>query len=92
MSAIVLLAAAGTEELASVDPRAFATALRRSANRVALLYAGDPAGALEALAGLEEGSEGTSGPARSLALPDLRDLALFALSEPFLDLRLAVIG
>jgi hypothetical protein len=83
---------AGAEELASVDPRAFATALRRSANRVALLYAGDPAGALEALAALEARPDGTPGPSRSLALPDLRDLALFALSDPFLDLRLAVIG
>jgi hypothetical protein len=86
------LGVAGTEELASVDPRAFATALRRSANRVALLYAGDPAGALEALAALEARPEGRPGPAQALALPDLRDLALFALSDPFLDLRLAVIG
>jgi hypothetical protein len=83
---------AGTEELASLDPRAFAAALRRSANRVALLYAGDPAGALDALAALESGPEGRPPPARELALPDLRDLALFALSDPFLDLRLAVIG
>ena len=31
--------------------------------------------------------DGTFDPAQALALPDLRDLALFALSDPFLDLR-----
>jgi len=31
-------------------------------------------------------------PREALALPDLRDLALFALSEPFPELRAAVLG
>ena len=31
-------------------------------------------------------------PAQALALPDLRDLAALALSDGFLDLRLAVLG
>jgi hypothetical protein len=87
----VRLASPATDELAGTEPRAFATALRRTANRVALLYAGDPGGALEALAHLE-GAPAGEGAAQALASPDLRDLALFALSDPFLDLRLAVIG
>jgi tetratricopeptide (TPR) repeat protein len=81
------------QELAATDPRAFAAALRRTANRVGLLYAGDPGPALHALALLDRRLEaGPVDPAQALALPDLRDLALFALSEPFLDLRAAVLG
>jgi hypothetical protein len=81
-------------ELAEVDPRAFSAALRRTANRVGLLYAGDPGFALHALALLDRRLE-TAGPVdavQALSLPDLRDLALFALSEPFLDLRSAVLN
>ncbi|HEY6099647.1 MAG TPA: hypothetical protein VIW03_09470, partial [Anaeromyxobacter sp.] len=81
------------KELAMTDPRAFAAALRRTANRVALLYAGDPGPALHALALLDRRLEaGPVDPVQALALPDLRDLALFALSDPFLDLRAAVLG
>ena len=86
------LGPAASNELASADPRAFTAALRRTANRVALLYTGDPGYALNALALLDRRLE-AAGPVdavQALALPDLRDLALFALSDPFLDLRAAV--
>ncbi|HET7823722.1 MAG TPA: hypothetical protein VFK90_00245, partial [Anaeromyxobacter sp.] len=85
---------AAAAELAATEPRAFAAALRRSANRVALLHAGDPGPALHALALLDRRLEGGAAPdpVQALALPDLRDLALFALSEPFLDLRAAALG
>jgi hypothetical protein len=87
------LGAAASEELAGTDPRALAAALRRTANRVALLYAGDPGPALRALALLDRRVEGGAlDPAQALALPDLRDLALFALSDPFLQLRALVLG
>jgi hypothetical protein len=85
------LAADASAELGATDPRAFAAAVRRTANRVALLYGGDPGAALGLLARLDRRLEaGPAAPADVLALPDLRDLALFALSEPFLELRLAV--
>ncbi|HTN54454.1 MAG TPA: hypothetical protein VML50_18745, partial [Anaeromyxobacter sp.] len=87
------LAPAASAEVGAADPRALAAALRRTANRVALLHAGDPADALRALALLDRRLEsGPVDPARALALPDLRDVALFALSDPFLDLRLALLG
>jgi hypothetical protein len=87
------LAGPASEELAETDPRAFAASLRRTANRVALLYAGDPGAALHALALLDRRLEaGPLDPVQALALPDLRDLALFSLSDPFLDLRTSVLG
>jgi hypothetical protein len=87
------LGVAASQELAETDPRALAAALRRTANRVALLYAGDPGAALRALALLDRRLEsGAVDPAQALALPDLRDLALFALSDPFLELRAALLG
>jgi len=86
------LAAPSAEELAETDPRAFAAALRRTANRVALLYAGEPGAALHALALLDRRLEaGSLDPVQALALPDLRDLALFSLSDPFVDLRAALV-
>jgi hypothetical protein len=87
------LARTASEELAATDPRAFTAALRRTANRVALLYAGDPGAALQALALLDRRLEAAPvDGARALASPDLRDLALFALSEPFLEMRAALLG
>jgi hypothetical protein len=35
---------------------------------------------------------GDADAAQAFELPDLRDLAVFALSEPFVELRLAVLG
>jgi tetratricopeptide (TPR) repeat protein len=87
------LGPAAAAELAGVDPRAFKAALRRTANRVGLLYCGDPGQALRALSLLDRRLEaGPVDPRRALALPDLRDLALLALSEPFLDLRTTGVG
>jgi hypothetical protein len=87
------LGPAAAQELSRTDPRALAAALRRTANRAALLYAGDPGAALRVLALLDRRLEtGPVDPAQALALPDLRDLALFALSDPFLDLRAALLA
>jgi hypothetical protein len=87
------LGAAAAEELGDTDPRAFAAALRRTANRVALLYAGDPGAALRVLALLDRRVEARAlDPAGALALPDLRDVALLALSDPFLALRAAAVA
>ena len=85
--------AAASQELDDSDPRALAAALRRTANRVALLYAGDPGAALRTLSAVDRRLEGGGlDPRQVLALPDPRDLALFALSDPFLELRGAVLG
>jgi tetratricopeptide (TPR) repeat protein len=82
------LGAPAALELADTDPRAFVAALRRTASRMALLYTGDPGPALHVLALLDRRLEaGPVDPGQALALPDLRDLALFALSDPFLELR-----
>jgi tetratricopeptide (TPR) repeat protein len=94
----VALGAEAADELAAQDPRAIVTALRRSANRIGLLYAGDPHAALAALAALaspphsplsaaSRGAGSVGDPLQALAVPDLRDLALFALSDPFVELR-----
>ncbi|HUL57716.1 MAG TPA: hypothetical protein VLU43_00490 [Anaeromyxobacteraceae bacterium] len=84
------LGQAASEELAGIDPRAFAVAMRRTANRVALVHAGDPGPALGVLATLERKPQGPE--PRPMDLPDVRDLADFALSEAFLDLRMSVRG
>jgi hypothetical protein len=87
----IFLGAGASEELALLDPRAFAAALRRTASRVALLYTGEPHGALSALARLDRRFEGADprviDRAQALAIPDLRDVAQFALSDEFLELR-----
>jgi hypothetical protein len=80
------------EELASSDVRALASAIRRTGARVALLVTGDPGAALAALLLLEKQRPATPDAKAALALPDLRDLALLALSDPFLDIRVAVVG
>ena len=82
------LGAASAEELRDLEPGAFAAALQRTAGRVALLHTGDLHGALSALAALRSSED----PLRALALPDLRDLVLFALSDLFLELRAQVVG
>jgi hypothetical protein len=85
------LGVGAAEELAQTDARALASAVRRTGARVGLLVTGDPGAALSALLLLERRAEPLD-PAAALALPDLRDLALLALSDPFLDLRVAVVG
>ncbi|HUL58285.1 MAG TPA: hypothetical protein VLU43_03380 [Anaeromyxobacteraceae bacterium] len=84
------LAQAASEELVGIEPRAFAHAMRQTANRVALVHAGDPGPALSVLATLERKPQGPE--PRPMDLPDVRDLAGFALSEAFLDLRMSVRG
>jgi hypothetical protein len=82
------LGAPSAEELRSLDPDAFASALERSAGRVALLHAGDLHGALTALwRGRRPGTMPTDDPAAALDRPDLSDLARFALSDIYLELR-----
>ena len=85
-----ILASESARELARFEPGAFAEALRRTANRIGLLYAGDPGEALRMLAALEPGHP--IDPSQALSLPDLADLARFALSDRFLELRLAVLA
>jgi hypothetical protein len=92
-SAAAALGAASAEELRDFDPRAYTTAVQRTASRVALLYTGDAQGALVGLSALERDAEGDAvEPAQALALPDLRDVALFALSDRYLELRGLLLG
>ena len=82
------LGKASAEELREFDPRAYVTALKRTASRVALLYTGDPHGALAGLSALaRDADEAAVEPAQALSLPDLRDVALFALSDLYLESR-----
>jgi tetratricopeptide (TPR) repeat protein len=87
---VTALGPPAAEELAGADLGAFAEALQRTSARVALLATGDPAGAFAALVAIEA-SQPPSG-AAALRLPALRELATLALSEPFLVLRVAVVG
>ena len=84
-----LLAPESARELATFQPAAFGEALRRTANRFALLYAGDPGEALRMLAHLEAPAPADA--TQALRAPDLADLARFALSDRFLELRLQVL-
>jgi hypothetical protein len=87
------LGAPGAEELRSFDPDAFGAALERTAGRVALLHAGDLHGALTALwRGPRPGTMPTDDPATALERPDLSDLARFALSDIYLELRGMLLG
>lgn len=87
------LARGAGEEFAAFEPKRFTAAMRRTANRVALLYTGDPGAALRALAAAERRAEPADlDPVEAISQPDLRDLALFALSDPFLELRVSVTG
>jgi hypothetical protein len=86
------LGVGAAEELSRTDVRALSAAIRRTGARVALLATGDPGAALSALLLLEKQRPASQDSAAMLALPDLRDLALLALSDPFLDLRVAVLG
>jgi hypothetical protein len=70
------LAPAALEELGTLDPAAFASALAETAARVALLHRGDLHAALTALGALDRPT----------------DLARFALSEPYLELRGMILG
>jgi hypothetical protein len=80
-----------SDELATTRLESLAASLRRSSARVALLATGDPASGFAALLAAEPRAHPPTG-AEALRLPALRELATLALSEPFLDLRVAVVG
>jgi hypothetical protein len=86
------LSADTAAELRGLPARELQLALRRTASRQALLRTGDPLGALEALGAARRGP-GRPDPladrVRALGEPDLADLAGVALSELYLELRLA---
>ena len=87
------LGPASATELGSLDPVAFASALEQTANRTALLHAGDLHGALTVLAGVQRpGVALAADPAAALERADLADLARFALSDPYLVLRGSLLG
>jgi hypothetical protein len=87
------LGPASAAELGSLDPVAFASALEQTANRVALLHAGDLHGALTFLSGQQRhGVAPAADPAAALERADLADLARFALSDPYLVLRGLLLG
>jgi hypothetical protein len=87
------LGPAAAEELGSLDPLAFASALESTANRMALLHSGDLHGALTVLARLQRpGVAPSPDPAASLDRADLADLTRFALSDGYLDLRGGLLG
>ena len=78
-------------ELIGQELGELAPLLERTGSRVALLATGDPGSALAALLAAEPPAHPLSG-AEALQLPALRELATLALSEAFLDLRVAVVG
>jgi tetratricopeptide (TPR) repeat protein len=86
------LGAGAAAELAATDVRAVGAAIRQTGSRVALLVTGDPSAALSALLLLERHGPARPTAAQALEQPDLRDLAQLALSDLFLDLRVAVVG
>jgi hypothetical protein len=80
-------------ELATLDPRQLESALTRTANRLALVHAGDLHGALAVLARLQRpGETPPADPLSALERPDLADLAAFALSDEFLLVRGMLLG
>jgi hypothetical protein len=85
------LGAAAAAELTGVDAHQLTAALRRTAARLALLHTGQVGAALAAAVA---GDPRLAQAPRSVAVddPDLRDLAAFALSEPYLELRTAAEG
>ena len=86
------LGPASAEELRhDFDPAAFRQALERTADRLALLHAGDPHGALVALSRLERAGDAPAA-ASPLDLPELAELARFALSDLYLELRGMLLG
>jgi hypothetical protein len=87
---VTSLGPAAAAELATAELGTLASALQRTSARVALLATGDPAGAFAALVA-DDPKLQALGAAEAIELPALRELASLALSEPFLDLRLAVV-
>jgi hypothetical protein len=88
-----VLGPGAADELATLDPVAFTSALEGTAARLALLHAGDLHGALSVLMRLRRpGPAAPSDPAAALARPDLAALARFALSDAYLEERGMLLG
>jgi hypothetical protein len=85
------LGPAAADELKALELPRLPALLQRTASRVALLATGDPGSALAALLAIDPSATPLS-PAEALRLPELLELATLALSESFLDLRVAVVG
>jgi hypothetical protein len=85
------LGVAAADELASLELPGLPALLQRTGSRVALLATGDPGSAMAAMLAIEPPAVPLS-PAEALRLPALHELATLALSESFLDLRVAVVG
>ena len=80
-------------ELATLDPVALAADVERSATRLALLHTGDLHGALLVQARLPRpGSAPVEDGTVPLSRPDLAELARFALSDPYLEMRARMLG
>jgi hypothetical protein len=88
---VASLGPAAAEELGGASLGGLPAALQRTSARVALLATGDPGGAFTARLAAEPPARPLDG-AEALRLPALQDLAALALSELFLDLRVAVVG
>ena len=90
---LAALGTAAAEELALLDPVAFAASLEETAGRLALLHAGDLHGALSVLARLPRlGLLAPADPLAALDRPDLASLSRFALSDAYLELRGVLLG
>lgn len=91
--AIAALGPGAADELATLDPVAFAAAIEGTAARLALLHTGDLLGALSVLSRLRRpGVVAPADPLAALDRPDLAGLSRFALSDAYLDLRGRLLG
>ncbi len=91
--AVAALGPSSAEELGALDAVAFAAAVEGTAARLALLHTGDLHGGLSVLVRMRR--PGVVAPADALAAlerADLADLARFALSDAYLDLRGSLLG
>jgi hypothetical protein len=91
--ALAGLGPASAEELGSLEPVAFASALEATAGRLALLHTGDLLGGLSVLLRLPRpGAVAPADPLQALERPDLANLARFALTDDYLELRATLLG
>jgi hypothetical protein len=87
------LGPASAEELGVLLPGPFVAAIEGMAARLALLHCGDLHGALTVLSRLQRaGAVPPPDPVAALDRPDLADLARFALSDAYLELRGMLLG
>ena len=91
--AIAALGPGSADELATLDPVAFAAGIEGTAGRLALLHTGDLLGALTVLSRLQRpGVVAPADPLAALERPELAGLSRFALSDAYLDLRGTLLG